>query len=95
MKETYTRTLFHEDLTKLNVKLYLSAQPKWEEGEDVLVETTGLKSWDLIQGGTEAEEIEKDLPEIGYDEYHEYLVLHYENGETATYRNSHVIMFIH
>lgn len=27
------------------------------------------------------------------DEYNEYLILHFENGDTATFRNSHVDIF--
>ena len=45
-----------------------------------------VESWEIISG-TDAQEIE-DAGLI--DDYHEYLILHLSNGETATYRNSYV-----
>ena len=52
----------------------------------------------LIEGfeivtGKEAEEIEACTDGSCIDECHEYLVLDFGNGETGTYRNSHVEMF--
>lgn len=93
MKRTYTRTVFIEDLSKEVVRLYITEGVKWLKGagERTKVEYTGVTAWDIIEGGKEAEEIEADGL---VDENHEYLVLHFQNGEKATFRNSHVDMFI-
>lgn len=95
MKTTYTRTLFVEDLAKAKVTLYLYAGLKYEdESEGNKLVYTGVTSWDIIEGGKEAEEIEADIDANSMDENLEYLVLHFEDGSTATFRNSHVDMFI-
>lgn len=94
MKRTYTRTLFVKDLTKATFKLYISEYSKYDpdtKGGEIKTEYTGVTAWDIIEGGKEAEEIEADGL---IDEKHEYLVLHFQNGEKATFRNSHVDMFI-
>lgn len=41
----------------------------------------------------EAKEVESLTDENSWDENHEYLELHFENGETATFRDSYVDMF--
>lgn len=94
-KTTYTRTLFIKNLQEAEVVIYSFEKTKYEIN-DTYTETryTGLTSWDIIEGGKEAEEIEKDLAPEQIDENHEYLVLHFNTLETATYRNSHVQMFI-
>ena len=96
MTHTYTGTLFHHDLTEVTIKLYIHEALKYEatEEDEIKVEYTGVKAWTLVEGGKEAEEIEANTDESGIDEYHNYLILHFENGETATFRNSHVDMFI-
>jgi hypothetical protein len=95
MKRTFTRTLFVEDLTKATFKLYISEYSKYDpdtSGGEIEVNYTGVTSWDIIEGGKEAEEIEANTDCI--DNNHEYLVLHFQNGETSTFRNSYVDMFI-
>lgn len=94
MKKTYTRTMMVEDLTKATVKLFITEGLKWEDPEKIRVEYKGVTSWDIISGGTEAEEIEAETDADGIDEHHEYLVLHFEDGSTATFRNCHVDMFV-
>ena len=95
MKRTFTRTLFVEDLTKATFKLYISEYSKYDSdtsGGEIEVNYTGVTSWDIIEGGKEAEEIEANTDCI--DDNHEYLVLHFQNGETSAFRNSYVDMFI-
>ena len=95
MKRTFTRTLFVEDLTKATFKLYISEYSKYDpdtSGGEIEINYTGVTSWDIIEGGKEAEEIEANTDCI--DDNHEYLVLHFQNGETSTFRNSYVDMFI-
>ena len=48
----------------------------------------------FIEGGKEAEAIESIVDKDGIDENHEYLVPHFSNGITATFKSSHVDMFL-
>ena len=97
MKNTYTRTLFMDNkkLQEADIVIYSFVRLKYDIG-DPITEThyKGLTSWDIIEGGEEAEEIEKNLSPAFIDENHEYLVLHFNTLETVTLRNSHVEMFI-
>ena len=95
MKKTYTGTLTHPDLAQATIHMIVFTGCKYHGENDTAGECdyTGVTSWDIIEGGTEAEEIEKDFGEAA-DEYHEYLVLHFNDGSEATFRNSHVAMFI-
>lgn len=92
MQNTYTRTLFYEDLTEARVILCLTEGLKHEDENRQEITVTGLKAWTIVEGGKEAEEIEKVFGIE--DEYHEYLILNFANGEIRVYRNSHVVMFI-
>ena len=97
MKKTYTGTMFYPtNLAEATIVLRVYEQTKYEaDAEDAIeVKYTGVTSWDIISGGEEAEEIERDTDGSCIDENHEYLVLHFEDGETSTFRNSHVSMFI-
>ena len=51
-------------------------------------------AWDIIEGGIEASQIEAVRDNDGIDENHEYLVLHFKNRFSVTFRNSHTNMFI-
>lgn len=96
MIRTYHGTLMNPDLTKAIVKVILFKATKYdaqsEKGSEI--NYTGVSSWDIIEGGPEAEEIETETDGNYTDEHHEYLVLHFEDGRTATFRNSHVVMFV-
>lgn len=99
MKTTYHGTfIHHDDLQDAQVFLEVYNHTKYtahEIGEEPIeFKFKGLVKWDIIEGGEEAEEIERDTDADGIDENHEYLVLHFRNGYTSTYRNSHVVLFI-
>jgi len=88
MVRTYERTMMIKDLSKARVEVV------HHETENV-TKYTGLKSWS-IYSGDDAKEIEKELINNGLevDELGEYLRLNFTNGETATYRNTSVSLFI-
>lgn len=98
MIRSFNRTLFTttEELPKATVKLIVFRNSKYsdycDEGREV--EYTGLTSWDIIEGGAEADEIEQHLSDDNKDEFREYLVLHFNDDTTATFRNSHCSLFI-
>lgn len=95
MKRTYTRTMMHADLTKVTVEIEVHEALKWEatQEDEKVVTYNGIEAWTIVSD-EDAAEIESMTDASGIDEYHEYLVLHFANGETATFRNSHVDMFI-
>ena len=78
-------------MAKVIVKVYSGVK------YDITSEVTNRVEYEIagfkvVSGGKEAEEIESQYGN-DLDEYHEYLVLDLGNGETATFRNSHVDMF--
>lgn len=98
MKRTFNRTLLIPDLTQAKVKVVTfegckyTAEDRTDLGEIIETEYKGLTSWEIIEGGDEAFEIEKYSDIM--DEFHEYLVLHFNDGRTSTFRNSHAELFI-
>ena len=98
MKRTYTRTLMKKDFSKVTVTLEIHEGCKYtaekieDLGESTEIEYKGIKSWSIIEGGEEAKAIE-----MVYgieDEFHEYLIIELLDGTMATFRNSHVDMFL-
>lgn len=96
MIRTFTRTTFVKDLTQATIKIDVYDANKYtgKVTERVTVKYTGVKSWSIIEGGAEAEEIEAHTDASGVDDNHEYLVLNFADGKTATFRNSHVDLHI-
>ena len=95
MIRTFTRTLFmdNEELQKATIKVYSYNASKYTDKitDETEFKFTGLKAWDVIEGGAEAEEIEASYKMT--DDNHEYLVLHLDGSEVV-FRNSYVDMFI-
>ena len=96
MKTTYTRTLFHSDLTEAKVDLYLTKENKYTDLKNLddaeHIEIVGLKKWTVVEGGAEADAVETIMDDL--DENREYLILEFTNGKCEFYRNSHAVMFI-
>ena len=96
MKRTYTSTTRFNDLTNATFKLYIYDEPKYgRDFDSIAIERiyTDVVSFDIIQGGDEAKEIEKEISS-DYDVYSEYLILHFKDGSHATFRYSYVDIFI-
>lgn len=63
------------------------------ETEPKKIRYTGVEGFEVVSDPERVKEIERDTDGSCIDEYHEYLVIYFENGETATFRNSHVDLF--
>ena len=98
MIRTFTQTWMrsNEELQKATVKVAVYDENKYtgDIQKEIEVTYTGLTAWDIIEGGEEAEAIEAETDASGVDDNHEYLVLHFNDGTTATFRNSYVDMWI-
>lgn len=86
---TYGRTV--------NVEVELYSECKYTASEEVFensirVRYNGLVNWEIVTGD-DATEIGNSTDENSRDDYNEYLVLHFEDGSEATFRNSYVDMF--
>lgn len=78
---------------KVKVKVYDEVKYSPNSEKVAEVEYDGVKGFDVVSDPCTVEEIESCTDASGVDENHEYLVLYFENGETSTFRNSHVDMF--
>lgn len=80
-----------------NADIEVYAECKYTASEEALnnskkVSYQNIISFDIVDG-EDAEAIEAETDWSCIDDYHEYLVLHFENSETSTFRNSYVDMF--
>ena len=76
---------------KINMKLYDKC--KYEEGAKAIkdVNIKGIASLDVKE--IPASKILSETDGSCVDDYNEYLILTYDNGETSTFRNSYVDVF--
>ena len=81
----FTASLEIYEATKGTAILKLQEEPRRVRYE--------VEFWEIVSG-EDAAQIEAETDYSCIDEAHEYLVLHLTNGEVATFRNSHVFMFV-
>ena len=76
------------------VEIEIYDRCKYEKDSEVkyTFEYKDVKGFEVVVG-EKAAEIENDSDGSCIDDNHEYLVLYFESGETATFRNSYVDMF--
>ena len=78
----------------LNVKVIVYAGVKYDLSNKKVgeVEYKNIKGFEVVNG-EKATEIESMIDDVSKDEYNEYLVINLKDGQTATFRNSHVDLF--
>jgi hypothetical protein len=66
----------------------------FDQSEDLTtIRYTDAIAWEVIHGEA-ATQIEAESDGSCIDDFHKYLVIYFANGETSTFRNSYVDMFI-
>lgn len=78
---------------KVKVKVYDEVKYSPLSEKIAEIEYDKVKGFDVVSDPATVEEIESRTDGSGIDENHEYLILYFENGETSTFRNSHVDLF--
>ena len=78
----------------MNVKVKVYNGVKYEATSEKVAEIKykSIKGYEVVTGDR-ATEIGLETDENRRDEYNEYLIITLDNGETATFRNSHVDLF--
>lgn len=79
---------------KVKVKVYDKVKYSPLSEKVAEAEYDRVKGFDVVSDPSKIEEIENCIDADGIDENHEYLVLYFESGETSTFRNSHVDLFM-
>ena len=76
--------------TKCFVDIYDGLKMDENSELEYEVQYTNLDAFEVVTD-ERVKEIEKQM----VDEFHEYLILYFKNGDTATFRNSHADLFIY
>lgn len=89
MMKRFTRTR--------TIKLDVYSECKYTASEEVfenqkVVEYENVIGFEVV-AGEQAKEIEAHTDGSCIDDFHEYLVLYFEDGNIATFRNSYVDLF--
>ena len=81
--------------TGATVELEIHKEVKYfDQSENLpVVKYSDVTAWEVV-GGDAAAQIEAESDGSCIDEFHEYLILYFANGETAVFRNSYVDLFI-
>lgn len=69
---------------------YTASEEVFENSKQVTYDN--VVSFEVV-AGEQSKEIEAETDGSCIDDFHEYLVLYFEDGDTATFRNSYVDLF--
>ena len=78
---------------KLKIKVYNGVKYDRNSEKVAEVEYNNIKGYEVVTG-ERATEIGLETDENSRDDFNEYLIITLEDGETTTFCNSHVDMFI-
>ena len=79
---------------EVRVKVYDKAKYEADSVKVAQVEYDNVKGVRVVGGlNPMVQEIEECTDMSGIDDYHEYAIVEFYNGETATFRNSYVDIF--
>lgn len=76
----------------LKLKFYDGVKYDFSNEKVAEIEYNNIRGYEVVTGES-ATEIGLETDENSRDEYNEYLIITLEDGETATFCNSHVDMF--
>ena len=79
-------------MMNVKVKVYNGVKYDANSKKVAEVEYNNIKGYEVVTG-EKATLIGNETDENIRDEYNEYLIIHLETGETATFCNSHVDLF--
>ena len=79
-------------MINVKVKVYNGVKYSFANKKVAEVKYKNIRGYEVVTGDR-ATEIGLETDENSRDEYNEYLIITLENGETATFCNSHVDMF--
>lgn len=82
---------------KVTLDLYDRCKYTMKEWDDIdshikSVKYNDVEAFEIVRG-RQASDLESETDGSCIDDYHEYLMIYFSNGETATYRNSYVDLF--
>jgi hypothetical protein len=78
----------------MTVKIKIYDRVKYDKASEKIAEVEyNINGFKVVCGGAEAQEIESETDGSCMDDFHEYLILDFGNGEKSTFRNSYVDMF--
>lgn len=79
-------------MMNVKVKIYDGVKYDFSNEKVAEIEYNNIRGYEVV-AGEKATEIGLETDENSRDEYNEYLIITLEDGETATFCNSHVDMF--
>ena len=79
-------------MLNVKVKLYNGVKYNLENEKISAIVYNNIRGYEVVTGES-ATQIGLETDENSRDEFNEYLIITLENGETATFCNSHVDMF--